>query len=204
MINIQQWPDNKLKQLIAIAAQQAGFNTHDKDPASEYRLLLYSLANNYSTAAMSKQQLATVLQHFIDRGFQLKANRRRPANPPWLKKLLHIWFTMGQQGFIRNANFATLEAWAKANYPGEVTPPHKLDWMGAASRSLIEKLKRYHLREIAASTAHRLAAQQGAASAISTNALAVLADPDANYQQLSKAYQELAGTWVPQGDGHEQ
>jgi len=148
-MNIYQMPENKLKQLIAIAAQQAGYDTTDKDPQCEYRqLVLKHLTGKTTTSDMGKPRLIKVLQWFMDNGFKVSARGKAKTNPDWLKKLISLWKTMYTQGFIREPGFQALEQWAKSqlqhNIEGDV--PAKLDWMGKYSHLLIEGLKAYHHR----------------------------------------------------------
>ncbi|WP_102797347.1 regulatory protein GemA [Bowmanella denitrificans] len=153
-INLFNLPDSKQKQLIAIAAQEAGFDTQDKDPGSEYRqTVLRSLTGKTSTSQMTRNDRVKVLQHFIQHGFKLTAKGNYKPNPTWLRKLLSLWATMHQQGFIREPGFAALERWAQkqlTEYCKAVSKPvpSKLDWMNDYSSILIECLKKYHHRAL--------------------------------------------------------
>ena len=146
-MNISHMPENKLKQLIAIAANQTGYDSKDKDPNSDYRqLVLKPLTGKTSAAQMNKRQLTKVLQNFIDHGFTVKTGPKR-TNPEWLKKLISLWKTMHSQGFVREPGFKALEQWAKSQLQNKVSDvPAKLDWMGKYSHQLIESLKAYHWR----------------------------------------------------------
>ena len=147
-MNISHMPENKLKQLIAIAANQAGYDSKDKNTNSEYRqLILKPLTGKTSATQMNKRQLTKVLQNFIDHGFTVKTGPKR-TNPDWLKKLISLWKTMHAQGFVREPGFAALEQWAKSQLQNKIDGdvPAKLDWMGKHNHYLIEGLKSFHFR----------------------------------------------------------
>ena len=143
----------KLKQLIAIAANKAEFDTKDKSDSSEYRTLLKKLTNKTTTSAMSKVELIKVLHHFQSRGFKISAKKSVKNNPPWLKKLISLWAELHERGFIRVESFSALEAWAvaqiAASYKGDT--PQKLEWMGKYNYDLIERLKKFGLRHLRSS-----------------------------------------------------
>jgi phage gp16-like protein len=147
--------DRKKKQLIAIAASHAGFDTSDKDKASTYRNdVLMRLTGKTSTTQMSPNELNIVLQHFIDRGFELTAKKSSKGNPPWIRRLLSGWKTMHDQGFLKDGGYASLETWCKRQISTEcinkgIEVPYKLEWMAEYSIKLIEQLKKYHHRCLA-------------------------------------------------------
>lgn len=137
----------KLNQLIAIAANEAGFDTKDKDPKSQYRHdILFSLTKKTSTSKMTINEKIVVLEHFKSRGFKIRAKRSPKQNPPWIKKLLSLWLQMHEEGYIRNPSFKALEAWAIKECKNLNPKPERLEWMQEQSRHLIEQLKQYRLR----------------------------------------------------------
>lgn len=133
----------KLKQLIAIAAAKAGFDTKDKSEDSEYRILLKRLANQTSTSKMGKVQLIKVLHHFQERGFKITAAKSKKKNPAWLSKLISLWSELHERGFVRDNRYSALESWAIAQLSTYPNAPQKLEWMSKFNNDLIERLKRY-------------------------------------------------------------
>lgn len=137
----------KLNQLIAIAANKAGFDTQDKDPNSQYRHdILQNLTGKTSTSKMTVTEKIRVLEYFKKNGFKITAAKSPKKNPPWLKKLISLWIEMHSDGFIRDPSFAALEQWAIKQVEHLNNAPVKLDWMKEESMHLIESLKNYQQR----------------------------------------------------------
>jgi phage gp16-like protein len=137
----------KLNQLIAIGANELGFDTKDKDPNSQYRHdILFGLTKKTSTSDMTIGEKIKVLDHLKSRGFKITSSGTKKKNPPWIRKLLSIWYEMHQDGFVRNNGYASLEAWAVAQLQHLNPAPAKLEWMNEHSSQLIESLKKYQTR----------------------------------------------------------
>lgn len=140
----QFYEPNKLKQLIAIAANKAKFDTKDKSDSSEYRTLLKELTKKTSTSQMTRVELIKVLHHFQQAGFKITAAKSKKNNAPWLSKLISLWNELHERGFIRNKQYSALEQWAIAQFKStHVQPPAKLEWMSEHKNDLIEKLKKF-------------------------------------------------------------
>jgi phage gp16-like protein len=140
----QFYEPNKLKQLIAIAANKAKFDTKDKSDSSEYRTLLKELTKKTSTSQMTRVELIKVLHHFQQAGFKITAAKAKKNNAPWLSKLISLWTELHERGFIRNKQYSALEQWAKGQFDSaQVDPPAKLEWMSKYNNELIEKLKKF-------------------------------------------------------------
>lgn len=137
----------KLNQLIAIGAATLGFDTKDKDPMSQYRHdILYGLTKKTSTSKMNLSEKIKVLEHLKSCGFKITSAGSKNKNPPWIKKLLSVWYEMHEKDFVRSANYASLEAWAVSQLQNIPNAPVKLIWMEEHSNTLIESLKRYQTR----------------------------------------------------------
>lgn len=145
----QFYEPNKLKQLIAIAANKAEFDTKDKSDSSEYRTLLKELTKKTSTSQMTRVELIKVLHHFQQKGFKITAAKSKKNNAPWLSKLISLWTELHERGFIRNKQYSALEQWAIGQINTEgVEVPAKLEWMGKYNNDLIEKLKKWGHRRL--------------------------------------------------------
>jgi len=79
---------------IHIAAEQLGMDPRDKDPASEYRQMLYAVARVHSARDLDYAGRQRVIEHLKACGFQARRGRRpfpgRPHNADRHPQLLKI------------------------------------------------------------------------------------------------------------------
>jgi phage gp16-like protein len=79
-------PDHRRRELatIHILAKQLGMDPADKNPASEYRSMLWSLGRERSAANLDYAARRRVIDHMVARGARiLPAKRPRAKDPAW-------------------------------------------------------------------------------------------------------------------------
>lgn len=143
---------NELIKIIHVAKRNLGLRDED------YRALLAGATGKESCKEMSDAQLKLTYQAMTAIGFKhrggrkvvTKAAERRPApRANTSEKIIAVWVTMGQHGFISDSSRPALDA-----YVTRMTKPlnggvgvASVAWLTEALASrVLEALKRWHMR----------------------------------------------------------
>ncbi len=137
----------QLIQLLHVARAKLAMDEH------VYRQNLQAWCGKASSKDMSVPELEKAMAGMKRLGFKpVPKAKDKPAKKPLqqdqLKKLGQVWTQMAAQGFVREASYTALEAWAvkqsaRLNDGNSIA---KLEWMTDIASELIEQLKRWHRR----------------------------------------------------------
>ncbi|MCU7877261.1 MAG: regulatory protein GemA [Candidatus Thiodiazotropha sp. (ex Lucinoma borealis)] len=127
---------------IHIGAKELGIDPHDKDPGSEYRTMLWNVANVHSSADLDSPGREAIIKHLKSRGWKPQSSRNKSGQTGLIYLL---WSKLADSGVVRNRD--GLSSWLQSNTKGE--HPQGIGWQKPeflprkVRSKVIEQLKKW-------------------------------------------------------------
>lgn len=123
---------------IHMAAAHLGMDTEDKNPASEYRSMLWTCARVHSAADLDFAGRRKVIDHLKARGWKpVRSKQSKHYDDKLTRKILALWLELRDQGVIQDASNKAL-----AKFCNDVAGVARPEWCNnKQAEAVIEGLK---------------------------------------------------------------